>query len=180
MTGKPLPNVYDDTVLDRDLKGTPDPVVQEQASLPHGDDVFRAEEHDHGDLTSGKTNDCCGQEDPCCQTDPDVRIQKMTFNIGGGAHLAAMLDSLVTALISGQVHGLDDDEITLEDVVEKFQGDVSAAMSVLCRGDASSIQVNRTLRDGVNPKRKLVVKFSAEMQEVYDEDDDGQDTDDFQ
>ena len=169
MTGKPLPNVYDDTVLDRDLKGTPDPVVQ--ASLPHGDDVFRAEEHDHGDLTGAKLNDpfLAGimAADGASQDAP--RIQTLKLRIGGGSELAAMLDGLLGTLLSGQMHGLDDEEITLDDVVDKYKSDVSAALSVLCRGDASSIQINRTLRDGVNTKRKLVVKFSAEMQEVYDD-----------
>ncbi len=57
-----------------------------------------------------------------------------------------------------------------DDVVDKYLNDLEEAIFTLCKGTASAISVDRTLRDGVNPTRKMIARFSVHLLKTDDDD----------
>lgn len=188
MTNRPLPNLYDAAA---DVHGAaeaarmsqPEPIVGRfsideptdaerekpnyfaQATAAHGDDVFKA---NNADACANGTCDC---EEPS-----GVEVEIGAGDINEfisflGALASAGRESPTRRAINAM------GQKSVQTVAEKMLLDFDAALGAVIEERATAVEIARTLRDGVNPRRKVLVNISIEMVEADPDED--TDTDGF-
>lgn len=165
-----MTQIYDPT---RDLLGptpTPAPAVQESRD-PMDDGVYSGNAGKTvEDLKTAAINDADkkfsdlldGEEGPC---GPDCECFEQNGALGARRAQA-------------EAARREREENPILDVVTKLLKDIDAAMSAVIQERASSVLIERTLRDGANDSRKMLVSFQVEMV-ATDEFEDADPTDGF-
>lgn len=157
-----MTQIYDPT---RDLLGptpTPAPAVQESRD-PMDDGVY-----------SGNAGKTVEDLKTAAINDADKKFSDLL----DGEALGAILGLIGALGAQAEAARREREENPILDVVTKLLKDIDAAMSAVIQERASSVLIERTLRDGANDSRKMLVSFQVEMV-ATDEFEDADPTDGF-